>query len=49
MHVGVVSKVLGFEEIFGVRKLKTQLRLDRKVSEFMTAVISFLGKNCGLI
>lgn len=35
MYVGVATKILSFEEIFGVRKLKTQFRLDQKDKDFI--------------
>ena len=35
MYVGVSKKVLSFEAIFGVRKLKSQIKLDQKETEFM--------------
>lgn len=35
MYVGVVEKVLSFEEVFGVRKLKTQVRMDEREEAFM--------------
>jgi hypothetical protein len=36
MYVGVAKKVLSFEEIFGVRKLKTQIKLDEREVAFIT-------------
>jgi hypothetical protein len=41
MYVGVANKVLSFEEVFGVRKLKSQVRLDQKESEFMNRSYPF--------
>ncbi len=41
MYVGVASKVLSFDDVFGVRKLKTQLRLDQKEREFMNRSYPF--------
>jgi hypothetical protein len=41
MYVGVANKVLNFEEVFGVRKIKTQVRLDQKESDFMNRSYPF--------
>ncbi len=41
MYVGVAKKVLNFDEVFGVRKLKSQLVLDSKEIEFMNRSYSF--------
>ena len=41
MYVGVVSKVLDFDEVFGMRKLKTQIKLDEKETCFMNRVYPF--------
>jgi hypothetical protein len=41
MYVGVASKVMTFEEVFGVRKLKSQVRLDDKELEFMNRSYPF--------
>ena len=41
MYVGVTSKVMTFEEVFGVRKLKSQVRLDDKELEFMNRSYPF--------
>lgn len=35
MYVGVANKVLIFKEVFGIRKLKSQIRLDEKEFQFM--------------
>lgn len=35
MYVGVADKILSFEEIFGVRRLKTQIKLDQKEKDFI--------------
>jgi transposase-like protein len=35
MYVGVANKVLSFSEIFGVRKLSTQVKLDSREKEFI--------------
>jgi transposase-like protein len=35
MYVGVAHKVLSFSEIFGVRKMKTQVKLDSKERDFI--------------
>jgi hypothetical protein len=36
MYLGLAKKVLNFEEVFGVRKSKTQFRLDEKENNFMS-------------
>ena len=41
MYVGVAEKVLSFEEVFGVRKLRSQSVLDSKEIEFMNRSYSF--------
>jgi hypothetical protein len=41
MYVGVANKVLSFEEVFGIRKLKSQVRLDQKECEFMNRSYPF--------
>ena len=41
MYVGVASKVLDFDEVFGLRKLKTQIKLDEKETCFMNRVYPF--------
>jgi hypothetical protein len=41
MYVGVANKVLSFEEVFGVRKLKSQVRMDQKECEFMNRSYPF--------
>lgn len=41
MYVGVVQKILSFNEIFGTRKLKTQVRLDEKEKQFVGRVYPF--------
>ncbi len=35
MYVGVADKILNFEDVFGIRKLKSQVKLDEKEIEFM--------------
>lgn len=35
MYVGVAEKILSFDDVFGVRKLKTQVRLDDREVAFM--------------
>ncbi|MGE3610818.1 MAG: hypothetical protein AB7I27_14600, partial [Bacteriovoracaceae bacterium] len=35
MYIGVAEKVLSFREVFGKRKFKTQVRLDKKEEDFM--------------
>lgn len=41
MYVGVAKKVMAFDEIFGVRKLKTQIRLDEKEKAFLNRSYPF--------
>ena len=41
MYVGVSKKVLSFEDVFGVRKLKSQVKLDHKETEFMNRQYPF--------
>ena len=41
MYAGVASKVMTFEEVFGVRKFKSQVRLDSKEIEFMNRSYPF--------
>lgn len=41
MYVGVAKKVFSFEEVFGVRKLKTQVKLDKKEVEFISRSYPF--------
>jgi hypothetical protein len=41
MYVGVTKKILNFEEIFSVRKLKTQMRLDEKEIAFLNRSYPF--------
>lgn len=36
MYVGVAKKILSFNEIYGVRKLKTQVKLDQRENDFLT-------------
>lgn len=35
MYVGVASKILNFDEVFGIRKLQGQIKLDEKEVSFM--------------
>lgn len=35
MYLGVAKKVLSFEEVFGVRKMKSQVQLDEREMNFM--------------
>jgi transposase-like protein len=35
MYIGASEKVLNFEEVFGVRKVKTHVKLDQKEIDFM--------------
>ena len=41
MYVGVAKKVLSFEEVFGTRKLKTQIQLDQKEDAFINRLYPF--------
>ena len=41
MYVGVAQKVLSFEEIFGVRNVKTQVKLDSREENFFNRVYRF--------
>ena len=41
MYIGMAGKVLTFAEVFGVRKLKSQSRLDNKELEFMNRSYPF--------
>jgi transposase-like protein len=44
MYVGVAEKILNFEEVFGVRKLKSQSQLDKKEVDFMSRSYPFSRK-----
>ena len=35
MYVGVASKVMSFEEVFGTRRMKSQIKLDPKEKDFV--------------
>lgn len=41
MYVGVAQKILKFEEVFGVRKLATQVNLDEKETAFISRSYPF--------
>lgn len=41
MYVGVAEKVLSFEEVFGVRKVKSQVKLDQREINFMARYYPF--------
>ena len=41
MYVGVADKILDFEAIFGVRKLKSQFILDQRENEFLNRQYHF--------
>jgi hypothetical protein len=41
MYVGVKNKILKFDEVFSVRKYKTQIKLDSKEIDFMNRKYSF--------
>ena len=41
MYVGLAKKVLSFEEVFGTRRLKSQLKLDQRESAFIARSYPF--------
>ncbi len=41
MYVGVASKILSFDEVFGVRKFKSQVTLDQKEKDFIERVYPY--------
>jgi hypothetical protein len=41
MYVGAAEKILSFDEIFSIRKKKSQIRLDSKESAFMNRIYPF--------
>ncbi len=41
MYVGVANKILDFDEIFGTRKLKTQIDLDTKEKQFVGRIYPY--------
>lgn len=41
MYIGVTEKVLSFEEVFGVRKLVSQVKLDSREENFMNRKYTF--------
>lgn len=41
MYTGVASKILEFDEVFGIRKIMTQTRLDEKEVDFMKRNYAF--------
>ena len=40
-YIGVANKIMRFEEFFGVRKLKSHVKLDKKEVEFMKRCYQF--------
>jgi hypothetical protein len=45
MYVGVAEKVLSFNEIFGVRKMKSQIRLDEREQSFINRNYPYSRQN----
>lgn len=41
MYVGIAEKVLSFQEVFGIRKMKSQIKLDERETNFMNRHYSF--------
>lgn len=41
MYVGVAKKVLSFDDIFGVRKLKSQINLDERETAFVARIYPY--------
>ena len=41
MYVGVAQRVLGFGDIFGVRKVSSQVKLDQKEQDFVQRVYPY--------
>jgi len=41
MYIGLTDKVMSFEDVFGVRKLKTQVRLNEKDQQFLDRVYPY--------
>jgi len=41
MYVGVADKILSFEEVFGIRKLSSQISLDQREVNFVKRLYSF--------
>ena len=41
MYVGVAEKVMSFEEVFGTRRLKTQVKLDEREMNFMNRIYPY--------
>jgi transposase-like protein len=41
MYVGVAKKVLSFEDVFGIRKVESQVKLDERERAFMRRVYPF--------
>ena len=41
MYVGVADRVMSFEDIFGIRKKKTQIRLDDKEKAFLNRIYPY--------
>lgn len=41
MYVGVARRVIGFGDIFGVRKVSSQVKLDQKEQDFVQRVYPY--------
>ncbi|MCM2348602.1 MAG: hypothetical protein NDI69_01195 [Bacteriovoracaceae bacterium] len=41
MYVGVTEKILNFNEVFGIRKLKTQMKLDVRETNFVNRIYPY--------
>ena len=44
MYVGVIDKILSFEEVFGIRKLPSQISLDQREMNFVKRLYPFPAK-----
>ena len=44
MYIGVAKKIMTFEEIFGVRKLNSQVNLDQRETDFINRNYPFSRK-----
>lgn len=45
MYVGVAKKVLNFKEVFGVRKCKSQIKLDEREEAFIARIYPYSRQN----
>ena len=41
MYLGLTNKILSFEEVFGVRKRETQIKMDQKEKEFIHRIYPY--------